>query len=110
MGRRIVGALSLTARQAEIVELVVHGMSDRHIAARLHLSVRTVSNQLSNLYGVTGCGNRTQLAMLAVTPCAAASSSPTGGGNCAAAEAEPPVHTSRPAPTAGPPEIGRAHV
>ena len=40
-------------------------MTDKKIAATLGISVRTVSNYLTNLYAILGCENRTQLALLA---------------------------------------------
>ena len=40
---------ALTARQREILQLVAEGLTTREIAARLHLSVKTVESHRSNL-------------------------------------------------------------
>lgn len=64
MPLRTLGTIQLSARQAEIVDLVARGMTDRKIADTLGISVRTVGNYLTHLYEVTGCENRTQLAVL----------------------------------------------
>ena len=79
MTRRFAGSIVLTARQAEIVDLVSQGLTDRAIAAALGISVRTVSNRLLELYAMTDCENRTQLAMLAEASHSQAAASATGG-------------------------------
>jgi len=40
----------LTAREAEILDLIAHGMSNVDIASRLYLSVKTVRNHVSNIF------------------------------------------------------------
>jgi ATP/maltotriose-dependent transcriptional regulator MalT len=40
----------LTIREAEVLQLVASGLSNKEIAARLHLSVKTVSRHLSNIF------------------------------------------------------------
>jgi DNA-binding NarL/FixJ family response regulator len=60
------GADSLTEREREIVQLLVAGHDNRTIAARLHLSEKTVGNRLSDIFQKLGVVNRTQAAMVAV--------------------------------------------
>ena len=52
----------LTARERDVLRLVVLGRTDAAIGAALHLSVRTVNWHLGSLLGKTGCPNRTALA------------------------------------------------
>jgi DNA-binding CsgD family transcriptional regulator len=60
-GRRPAGA-ELTAREREIAELVAEGLTNKEIAARLFVTVRTVEATLSRLYGKLGVRTRTELA------------------------------------------------
>jgi DNA-binding CsgD family transcriptional regulator len=52
----------LTAREREIATLAGHGLSNKEIAARLVVSVRTVENQLQRSYRKLGVTNRRDLA------------------------------------------------
>ena len=54
----------LTARQQEILELVVEGMSNAEIARRLFLSESTVKQHLRAAYKLLGVSNRTEAARL----------------------------------------------
>ncbi|MEU9479953.1 LuxR C-terminal-related transcriptional regulator [Streptomyces sp. NPDC048191] len=54
----------LTARQRQIVTLAAAGLSNREIAERLTLSVRTVGNHLYSAYGRLGTGDRGALPSL----------------------------------------------
>ena len=63
-GRSPGGRLDLSAREAEIAELVAAGLTNRAIAERLVLSVRTVENHIARSLGKLGLTNRTQLATL----------------------------------------------
>ncbi|MCW2898576.1 MAG: LuxR family transcriptional regulator [Streptosporangiaceae bacterium] len=54
----------LTARQREIAGLAAGGLSNREIADRLVLSMRTVANHLVGVYGKLGVSDRTALADL----------------------------------------------
>jgi pimeloyl-ACP methyl ester carboxylesterase/DNA-binding CsgD family transcriptional regulator len=59
---------SLTNRQREIIALVARGHGNDEIAARLHISARTVERHLSNIYaklGVTGRSARAAAAAVA---------------------------------------------
>lgn len=57
---------SLTAREREILELLAHGLSNKMIAARLYLSVRTVEGHLANIYSRLGVHSRTEAMLAAV--------------------------------------------
>jgi DNA-binding CsgD family transcriptional regulator len=53
---------ALTTREREIVTLAAHGLSNKAIASRLVVSVRTVENQLQHAYRKLGITSRTELA------------------------------------------------
>jgi DNA-binding NarL/FixJ family response regulator len=52
----------LSARQREILELVVEGLSNAEIAGRLYLSESTIKQHLRTAYKVLGVHNRTEAA------------------------------------------------
>jgi DNA-binding NarL/FixJ family response regulator len=52
----------LSARQREILELVVAGLSNSQIAGRLYLSESTIKQHLRGAYKVLGVHNRTEAA------------------------------------------------
>lgn len=52
----------LSARELEVAGLVAEGISNKAIAARLHLSVRTVESHVRHALTKVGLTNRTQLA------------------------------------------------
>jgi DNA-binding CsgD family transcriptional regulator len=54
----------ITAREAEILELVAAGLANKEIAARLHLSHRTVEKHVESLLRKTGATSRTMLVAL----------------------------------------------
>ncbi|MGW2420678.1 helix-turn-helix transcriptional regulator [Streptomyces sp. NPDC001709] len=54
----------LTVREREVAELVAQGLSNQDIAARLHLSRRTVETHLSAIYRKTSVPSRSALASL----------------------------------------------
>ncbi|GAA2567873.1 helix-turn-helix transcriptional regulator [Streptomyces fimbriatus] len=58
----------LTARQRQIVTLAAAGLSNRQIAERLTLSVRTVGNHLYGAYARLGSGDRAALPRLTEPP------------------------------------------
>ncbi|MFF3935583.1 LuxR family transcriptional regulator AbsR2 [Streptomyces phaeofaciens] len=58
----------LTARQRQIVTLAAAGLSNRQIAERLTLSVRTVGNHLYSAYTRLGTADRTTLPWLVELP------------------------------------------
>jgi predicted ATPase/DNA-binding CsgD family transcriptional regulator len=55
-------AEGLSVREREVAELVARGQSNKEIAARLHLSVRTVESHVRHMLTKVGLVNRTQLA------------------------------------------------
>ena len=61
-GRRPMSDGGLTAREREIADLVASGLSNKEVAARLFVSVRTVEANLSKLYAKLGVRTRTELA------------------------------------------------
>jgi DNA-binding CsgD family transcriptional regulator/tetratricopeptide (TPR) repeat protein len=54
----------LTLTEQQVAALVADGASNREIAQRLHLSVKTVEGTLTRIYRKTGVRSRTQLAAL----------------------------------------------
>lgn len=56
----------LTGREQEILALLSEGLSNKGIAARLYLSVRTVEGHIANLYAKLGVNNRTEAALIAL--------------------------------------------
>ena len=57
---------SLTDREREILNLLTQGLSNKAIAARLYLSVRTVEGHLANIYLQLGVHSRTEAMLMAV--------------------------------------------
>jgi non-specific serine/threonine protein kinase len=55
-------ALGVSRRELDVVLLVAEGLSNKEIAGRLHLSVRTVETHVRHVLTKTGLVNRTQLA------------------------------------------------
>lgn len=55
----------LTPQEMEILGLVAEGVSNAEVAARLHLSDKTVRNRLTVIYEKLQVNNRTQAALLA---------------------------------------------
>ena len=55
-------AAGITAREAEVLRLVADGLPNKEIAARLHLSPRTVEKHVESLLRKTGARSRTSLA------------------------------------------------
>jgi DNA-binding CsgD family transcriptional regulator len=53
---------TLTAREVEVASLVARGLTNRDIAGRLCLSVRTVDTHVDHILTKLGFGSRTQLA------------------------------------------------
>ncbi|OQD52010.1 hypothetical protein BM536_036865 [Streptomyces phaeoluteigriseus] len=55
----------LSARERQVVMLVAQGLSDREIADRLVISVRTAGNHLYRIYRKTGVCSRQELRQIA---------------------------------------------
>jgi two-component system nitrate/nitrite response regulator NarL len=57
---------TLTPRERETLALLTKGLSNKEIAARLSLSVRTVEGHLNRLYDKLDVHTRTEAALFAV--------------------------------------------
>ncbi len=64
-GPRRTDLLEVTERQADVVRLVAHGLSNREIAVRLHLAESTVKGYVSEVLNRHHLRDRTQLVVLA---------------------------------------------
>ena len=56
----------LSAREVEVLELLADGLTNKQIAARLHLSAATVQRHTINLYRKIGVRGRSEAAAFAV--------------------------------------------
>lgn len=56
----------LSEREREILNLLAEGLSNKMIAARLYLSVRTIEGHLANIYSRLGVHSRTEAMLIAV--------------------------------------------
>ena len=63
--RSRVGEVELTAREREVLGLVVDGLANKQIARRLGISEKTVKGHLTNLFQRIGVSDRTQAALWA---------------------------------------------
>jgi DNA-binding NarL/FixJ family response regulator len=54
-------AAGITDREADVLRLVAGGLANKQIAARLHLSPRTVEKHVESLLRKTGARSRTGL-------------------------------------------------
>ena len=63
--------LGVTAREADVLELVAEGLANKEIAARLFLSPRTVEKHVESLLRKTGARSRTQLVAIVGPPAGA---------------------------------------
>jgi DNA-binding CsgD family transcriptional regulator len=71
--------LPLTDREREIALLIGAGLSNREVAARLTISVRTVERHIYNAMAKTGTAGREDLAALLPRRRPVGESFPTGG-------------------------------
>ena len=60
------GVEGLTERENDVLALLATGCTNQQIAARLHLSVKTVERHLGNLYRKLDVANRTEAAAYAI--------------------------------------------
>jgi DNA-binding NarL/FixJ family response regulator len=56
----------LTEREIEVLKLAAKGMSNREIAQKLVISVRTVQTHLTNIFNKMGVGSRTEAVVVAL--------------------------------------------
>jgi DNA-binding NarL/FixJ family response regulator len=56
----------LTEREREIVDLLAQGLSNKLIASKLYLSVRTVEGHLANIYLRLGVHSRTEAMLMSM--------------------------------------------
>ena len=57
----------LTARELEIVDLLISGASNAEIASRVFVARTTVSKHLENIFEKMGCSNRTAVVTTALS-------------------------------------------
>jgi DNA-binding NarL/FixJ family response regulator len=57
----------LTKREREVLELLARGHSNQQIATRLGISIHAAKRHMSNLLVKFNCGNRTEVALTAVS-------------------------------------------
>jgi DNA-binding NarL/FixJ family response regulator len=62
----VLGAVALTGREQEVLELIVLGVENAEISERLQISVHTVKNHVSSILDKLGVENRVQAAVRAV--------------------------------------------
>jgi DNA-binding CsgD family transcriptional regulator len=62
------GPEALTRQEGEVVELLRAGLSNREIAERLFLSIKTVEGHLTTIYGKLGVASRAQLLAALLPP------------------------------------------
>jgi DNA-binding NarL/FixJ family response regulator len=60
-----IAGVELTAREREVLLLVVEGLANKQIARRLQISEKTVKGHLTNLFQRIGVSDRTQAALWA---------------------------------------------
>ena len=65
-GGRQVRPYRLTAREAEIVNAIADGRSNREIAESLGISLQTVKHHLTSIFDKTGTTSRLELALVAI--------------------------------------------
>jgi DNA-binding CsgD family transcriptional regulator len=58
---RFIKRFGITTREAELVALVIQGVTNEGIAGKLFISGKTVENHLTNIFRKTGVENRIQL-------------------------------------------------
>ena len=58
------GLASLSAREAEVLEMAAQGLTNPEIAARLHVTIHAVKFHLAGVYRKLGVANRTEAAVL----------------------------------------------
>jgi len=54
----------ITEREMEIIFLILSGLTNKSVSARLEITERTVETHLTNIYGKLGIGNKIELAKI----------------------------------------------
>ena len=57
------GAVQLSRRQQQVIELLAAGLKNHEIAKELGIGTEVVKNYIRNIYAATGARNRVQLAL-----------------------------------------------
>jgi HD-GYP domain-containing protein (c-di-GMP phosphodiesterase class II) len=65
--RRKAWPAGLTGREVEVLRLLSAGLSNREIAARLVISVKTAGHHVEHIYAKTGTGNRSMASLFAAS-------------------------------------------
>jgi DNA-binding NarL/FixJ family response regulator len=60
IGNAVVPFPDLTEREREVLTLIAQGLSNSEIASRLHISGKTVSNHVSNIFSKMQVADRAQ--------------------------------------------------
>jgi HD-GYP domain-containing protein (c-di-GMP phosphodiesterase class II) len=63
--RRMAWPAGLTSREVEVLRLLAAGLSNREIASRLVISVKTAGHHVEHIYAKTGTANRSTVALFA---------------------------------------------
>jgi HD-GYP domain-containing protein (c-di-GMP phosphodiesterase class II) len=66
VGRRRAWPSGLTSREVEVLALLAHGTSNKEIAARLCISVKTVGNHVEHIYSKIGVSTRAEASLFAM--------------------------------------------
>ena len=57
---------ALSGRDTEVLRLLVQGLANKEVAARLHISESSVKNTIQQLFAKTGVRSRSQLSRVAL--------------------------------------------
>jgi DNA-binding NarL/FixJ family response regulator len=61
-----IGGYDLTARETEILNLIVEGKANQQIADNLFIAESTVKFHINNIFGKLGVADRTQAVVIAL--------------------------------------------